>query len=98
MAVLKIEEFNNSKNKITFYINELDRISSNIKKSILKIDDCYNTNNKTSMEKLDLLLNNNIEKMKDNYKDYIYVMNKNSDIYTRTELEVSESFENIGNR
>ena len=77
MAVLRVEEFNNSKKKMNYYIKELDNISTNIRKSIIKIDSCYNTKNLSNMEKIDELLSNNIKKMEDNYKNYIFVMNKN---------------------
>lgn len=95
MAVLRVDEFNSSKNKISYYIKELDSISTNIRRSIVKIDSCYNTDNKSNMEKMDELISNNLKKMEDNYKNYIFVMNKNSDSYKETELEVSESFEDI---
>ena len=95
MASLNINEFNNSISKINYYIKEIDKSSNDIKKSFIKINGNYNTPNKDNMEKADELIFSNMKKMIDNYKNYVFVMNKNINTYKDMELKVSESFENI---
>ena len=96
MAILVVDEFNDSKKNIINYINEIDKISNNIKTSFIKINNSYNTNNKSNMEKMDDLLYKSIDKMKKNYNDYVLVMSKNIDTYKSMEVRVGSTFENIG--